>query len=123
MLLDIQLLEWFKALAPIVLLIVSALLAVAGYFAKKTIDGFGEELKLMRGDHETLEKDFLRFQAQLPRVYVLKDDHIRHITIVEKKIDDLASNTQRTLTEHANTTQKALASIDSDIKMLLRDTA
>lgn len=105
-------LEWIKAFAPLLLLVVSSLLAVAGYFAKKTIDGFGEEVKAVRGDHEDLEKDFLRFQAQLPRIYVLKDDHIRHITIVEKKIDD-----------HGNTTQVALASINSDIKLLLRESA
>lgn len=109
---NVELLEWAKALAPFVLLAVSSLLAVAGYFAKKTINSFGEEVKAVRGDHEDLEKDFLRFQAQLPRVYVLKDDHIRHITIVEKKIDD-----------HANTTQQKLGSIESDIKLLLRESA
>lgn len=107
-----SLFEWINLLAPFVLLVVSALLSVAGYFGKKTIDGFAGELKSLRNDHEGFEKEFLLFQAQLPRNYVLKDDHIRHITIVEKKIDD-----------HAATTQRALASIESDIKMLLRDTA
>lgn len=105
-------LEWIKALAPFVLLLVSALLSAAGYFAKKTIDGFSEELKAMRGDHEDLENDFLRFQVQLPRVYVLKDDHIRHITILEKKID-----------EHATATQTSLSGLQGDIKLLLRESA
>lgn len=106
--------EWFKwveALAPFVLLLVSALLSVAGYFAKKTIDGFAEELKAMRGDHADLEKEFLRFQATLPRIYTLKDDHIRHITIVEKKIDDLAADNSRSFSQ-----------INTDIKQLLRET-
>lgn len=104
-------LEWFKVISPIALLVVSALMAVAGYFAKKTVDGFAEELKAQRLDHEDLEKEFLRFQAQLPRVYVLKDDHIRHITIVEKKIDDLG-----------NSVQMQLSDINSDMKQLLRET-
>lgn len=104
--------EWINLLAPFVLLIVSTLLSIAGYFGKKTIDGFGGELKALRGDHLKFREDFLIFQAQLPRNYVLKDDHIRHITIVEKKIDD-----------HASATYQSLASIESDIKMLLRDTA
>jgi len=107
----VELIEWVKIIATVVMLIVSALMAVAGYFGKKMIDGFGDELKKMRSCHHELEKDFLKFQAQLPRTYVLKDDHIRHITIVEKKIDD-----------YARRTQDALASIESDVKLLLRET-
>lgn len=106
-----DLLEWLKVIAPIVMLAVSALMAIAGYFGKKVIDGFGEQMKTMREDHDDLEKDFLKFQAALPRVYVLKDDHIRHITIVEKKIDDLATSVQSGLNE-----------LNSDIKVLLRET-
>ena len=37
-------LEWLKVLAPIVTLFVSALLTIAGYFAKKTIDGYGQRI-------------------------------------------------------------------------------
>lgn len=106
-----DLLEWLKVIAPIVMLIVSGLMALAAYFGKKVIDGYGEQLKTVRDDHDDLEKDFLKFQAHLPRVYVLKDDHIRHITIVEKKIDDLGANVQANLAE-----------INSDVKLLLRET-
>jgi hypothetical protein len=103
--------EWVKVIASVVMFIVTGLMAVIAYLGKKMIDGFGQELREMRQEHDDLEKDFLKFQAQLPRNYVLKDDHIRHITIVENKID-----------EHARTTRHALASIESDIKLLLRET-
>jgi hypothetical protein len=128
--------EWIQVLAPIITsiiaLIITTLLTVAGYFARKTIDGFGTQLsaqhlefstqiKTVREDFTTaventdgkrdeLEKEFLRFQAQLPRVYVLKDDHIRHVTILEKKIDDLAG-----------ATNGKLSGIEADIKQLLRE--
>lgn len=114
-------LEWIKVLAPVVMLIVSALISVAAYFGKKTIDGFGEEMKTLRSDHQNIEKefrtshqqlevDFLKFQAHMPRIYTLKDDHIRHMTILEKKIDD-----------NTSVTQTALAGINGDLKLLLRE--
>ena len=114
-------LEWLKVLAPIVTLLVSALLSVVAFLGKAMLKGMVEENRNTRTEltnhaessrqrHEELEKDFLKWQAQLPRFYVLKDDYIRHLTIVEKKIDD-----------HANTTQRALSTIDSDIKQLLRE--
>ncbi len=112
-------LEWIKIISPIVTLVVSTLLGIFAFFGKNMIKGFVAKIEGLvaannktREDHEELEKEFLRFQAQLPRIYVLKDDHIRHITIVEKKIDD-----------HANTTQQKLGSIESDIKLLLRESA
>ena len=108
---NVPFIEWLKLVSPIALLIVSALMAVAGYFGKKMFDRIIEEMKAMRSGHEDLEKEFLRFQANLPRVYVLKDDHIRHITIVEKKIDDLG-----------HSMQAQLADINSDVKLLLRET-
>lgn len=108
---DKEWLEWLKALAPIVTLFVSALLTIAGYFAKKTIDGYGQRISAGETKVQEVEKDFLKFQAQLPHVYVFKDDHIRHMTILEKKIDDNAAITAR-----------ALASVAGDIKQLLRET-
>lgn len=115
-------LEWLKVLAPVVTLFVTALLTVVGFFAKRTLDGFAGEMKDMRAAHEQnredqraahreLENDFLKFQAQLPQVYTLKNDHIRHMTILEKKIDD-----------NAALAQIALSSVASDIKLLLRET-
>ena len=37
-----------------------------------------------------LEKDFLRFQAELPNQYVRREDYIRNQTVIETKIDSLA---------------------------------
>ena len=107
----LTLFEWLQILTPVVVLIASALISVAAYFGKKTVDGYGEQLASVRDDHDALNEKFLLFQAQLPRIYVLKDDHIRHITIVEKKIDDLG-----------NSVQLQLSDINSDVKLLLRET-
>jgi len=105
-----DLLKWLQVVAPIVMLVVSTLLAIAGYFAKKTIDGYGDENKQTREGLTKLKDDFLEFKANLPRLFVLKDDHIRHMTILEKKIDDNDAKTG-----------KALADISADIKALLRE--
>lgn len=37
-----------------------------------------------------LEKDFLRFQAELPERYVRREDYIRNQTVLETKMDSLA---------------------------------
>lgn len=39
---------------------------------------------------EALERDFLRWQADLPVQYVRRDDYIRNQTVIEAKIDGLA---------------------------------
>lgn len=36
-----------------------------------------------------LEKDFLRFQAELPLQYVHRQDYVRNQTIIEAKLDGL----------------------------------
>ncbi len=37
-----------------------------------------------------LEKDFLRFQGDLPLHYIRREDYIRNQTIIESKLDGLA---------------------------------
>lgn len=108
---DNELLKWLQVISPIVTLVVSALLAIAGYFAKKTIDGYGEEIEKVRENHDKLKDNFFEFKANMPRIFELKDDHIRDMTVLERKID-----------ENAEKTNRALATISSDIKMLLRET-
>lgn len=39
---------------------------------------------------QTLERDFLRWQAELPNQYVRREDYIRNQTVIEAKIDRLA---------------------------------
>jgi len=114
--------ETANAFMPMVVFILSVLLGLIGWFGRtmvqKVLGEIGalssmvtQQLTDMRDRIDQVEKDFLRFQAQLPRIYTLKDDHIRHITIVEKKIDD-----------HASTTRDALSSLAGDVKLLLRET-
>lgn len=105
-----DLLEWIKALAPFVLLLISALLAVAGYLGKKMINGVIEEQKNMKTAQSNLEKDFLRMRGELPFTFITRDDHIRHITILEHKIDE----SRREMND-------AMSGIQNDIKTLIRE--
>lgn len=41
------------------------------------------------GKLDDLEKDFLRWQAELPEKYVRRDDYIRGQTVIEAKLDAL----------------------------------
>lgn len=40
---------------------------------------------------QRLEKDFLRWQAELPLQYVRREDYVRNQTVIEAKLDALAS--------------------------------
>ena len=114
-------LEVLKVFAPYVSLVATAIFAVLGWFARDFVRQMRTDINMHREQMDialkaqtekmsTVEKDFLKFQAQLPRVYVLKDDHIRHMTILYKKIDDNAASTA-----------SAIASVAGDIKTLLRE--
>lgn len=105
-----DLFEWLRVIAPIVMLLVSGLTAVAAFFGKQIIRSFTEELKRLRSDHEQLEKDFLKFQAHLPHIYSLKTDQQRDMTLVEHKIDNLASELK-----------SGIAEISSQMMMVLRE--
>lgn len=37
-----------------------------------------------------LERDFLKFKADLPMTYVIRDDYVRNQTVIEAKLDALA---------------------------------
>lgn len=39
---------------------------------------------------QRIEKDFLRFQADLPLQYVRREDYVRNQTVIEAKLDSLA---------------------------------
>lgn len=105
-----ELLEWTKALAPFVLLLVSALLSIAGFLGKKMINGVIEDHKAIKKSQADLEKDFLRLRGELPFTFITRDDHIRHITILEHKID-----------EARRESNAAMTSIQNDIKTLIRE--
>lgn len=114
-------LEWAKALAPLVTLLLSALLLVIGFLGRQVIKGFGdqlaamqkqfgEQIKALQEKHSDLEKEFLKFQIQLPRIFTLKDDHIRHVTLLEKAIAEMRADVN-----------ESLASLNRDVKQLLSE--
>jgi len=113
--------EFLKLLTPVLLLIITVLLAVIGYFGRQKIGDFTTavaELKteLKEGIREnedkivSLEKDFYKHQARLPHLFITKDEHVRHMTIVEKKIDELRHSTEQNM-----------GLLNSDIKLLLHE--
>lgn len=114
--------ESVNAFMPLVVFVLSVLLGLIGWFGRTLAQKVLGEISALsatmmkqftdsRDRIEQVEKDFLRFQAQLPHVYTLKTDHLRHMTTLEHKIDENASDTAATLSE-----------INSDIKLLLRET-
>jgi hypothetical protein len=52
-------------------------------------DHMAAELQEKESLH-ALEKDFLRFQGELPLHYIRREDYIRNQTIIESKLDGLA---------------------------------
>lgn len=47
-------------------------------------------LEASAGDVMRLEREFLRFRADLPMTYVIRDDYVRNQTVIEAKLDALA---------------------------------
>ncbi|MEW6330224.1 MAG: hypothetical protein AB1560_02055 [Pseudomonadota bacterium] len=116
--------DWIRTVntfMPLVVLILSTLLGLIAWFGRTMVKNVLDKLSELsttvtkqftdtRDRIDQVEKDFLKFQAAMPRIYTLKDDHIRHMTLIEKKIDDLERSTQNTLSEVAG-----------DVKLLLRE--
>ena len=50
-----------------------------------------ERLRGIEESHRALERDFLKHQADLPKEYVRREDHIRYETVVNAKLDALGS--------------------------------
>jgi len=50
-----------------------------------------------------LKMDFMKFQAELPRDYVRRDDFIRSIGTIEARIDNFALRMERALNTRAET--------------------
>lgn len=65
---------------------------------KALSEGMGSIKTNMVRDQETtqrLERELLRFQAELPRDYVRRDDFVRVISTIETKIDNMALRVER----------------------------
>ncbi len=52
-------------------------------------------------DVQKLEKDFLRFQADLPLQYVRREDYVRNQTVLEAKLDALAVRIENLMLQNA----------------------
>lgn len=67
---------------------------IAGQFERRIDERFNalEEQRKREADGITsLEREFLRFQADLPLHYVRREDYVRGQSIVEAKLDGLAT--------------------------------
>ncbi|MCR4442949.1 MAG: hypothetical protein QHH10_12010 [Peptococcaceae bacterium] len=76
---------WLWIIQTLTLLAIGAI----AYFLKdikKTID---ERLAKNEGRIEALEKEVSNLKSDLPFVYVLREDFIRAMANVEKKLDDI----------------------------------
>lgn len=63
--------------------------AAQGVWQKAFDDHMAAERRETEALHQ-LEKDFLRFQGDLPLHYIRREDYIRNQTIIEAKLDGLA---------------------------------
>lgn len=67
---------------------------IAGQFERRINERF-DLIERARADEtagiSALERDFMRFQAELPVQYVRREDYVRGQSIVEAKLDGLAS--------------------------------
>ena len=59
----------------------------------------GNDLRRETDATRMLETAFLRFQAELPRDYVRRDDFVRTLATLETRIDNFALRMERALSE------------------------
>lgn len=65
----------------------------------KSLIGVGEDLRREAEATRLLENSFLRFQADLPRDYVRRDDFVRSVATIETRIDNFALRMERALAQ------------------------
>lgn len=65
----------------------------------KSMQSVGEDLRREAEATRTLENSFLRFQAELPRDYVRRDDFVRSVATIETRIDNFALRMERALAQ------------------------
>ena len=74
-------------------LIITLLIGGVSYFIKRTLDEFKAGLEQLDTKHsrETAElrKELSELKADLPLVFVLREDHIRLMSRIEDKIDQI----------------------------------
>lgn len=83
-------------LIPFCILFFAAVIGIFRYFLKNFAEDIKAEFtqleaKIEKNDAKVLqvERDFMRFQVELPKEYVMRRDFLRVTTMLEKKIDAL----------------------------------
>jgi hypothetical protein len=116
----VEWLELLKVLAPYVSLLATVIFGVLGWFFRDLIaqtrreiaahrEASAKQTKEQEEKMGTLQRQVLELRADLPLTFVLKTDHIRHITVLEHKIDDMRRDQN-----------EALGEIRTDVKELIR---
>nr|WP_285442828.1 hypothetical protein [Burkholderia glumae] len=54
------------------------------------LEALGKQLTRQADYASHLERDFLKFQADLPLQYVRREDYVRNQTVIEAKLDAIA---------------------------------
>ena len=64
-------------------------IAVLGFFIKTTMSDFKNEIKDTKGNVEDLKEDLNNLKADLPLLYVTREDFIRTLNSIDKKLDKI----------------------------------
>ena len=68
-------------------MLVSIVLSIIGYFIRDLRASVKEQLREHRTDIDQVRHDCARCQANLPRLFVLKEDFVRMSAAIDRKID------------------------------------
>jgi len=75
---------WF---ASVLMIVLSMALGVAGYLLKDIRASIKEKSREQDEEIDGIKKDLADFKAQMPREYVLRDDFVRAVAGLDRKID------------------------------------
>lgn len=90
--------EWLPIVVTIALFAATTVNGIIGYFLKQQWDRV-KELEAKQEEHrretqaefQALRQEFQDHKQQLPFMYVLREDWIRYMGAIERKLDDLVT--------------------------------
>lgn len=111
--------EFMKASTPVLVVLLIVIVGLVGWFGRSIIGDLKETITKVSEDNnanivvsneriQDLERYVHKFERGLPHNYMLKDDAIRYLAAMEKKIDS---------------TNETIRNLASDVKTLIRGTA
>lgn len=137
---DYQLFQ--NLISPLLIFGLGVLVAVIGYFIKKSYEGLEAKQEKAAEQAEKDMKDILKklaaiedesearigklntdlheFKAVIPRHYVLKDDYIRTISAFEYKLDNMDKKSDRRSSEINKKIDDQFSDLRASIDMLVR---